>query len=45
MAAWRIRHLDWQVRTTREWQQLIQPEIESTSAKEISGDAVTAPAS
>jgi tetratricopeptide (TPR) repeat protein len=45
MAAWRIRHLEWQARTTREWQQLIQPTVESTNPPEGPGTVVAAPTS
>jgi hypothetical protein len=45
MAGWRIRHLEWQARTTREWQQLIQPTVESTNPPEGPGTAIAAPAS
>lgn len=45
MAGWRIRHLEWQARTTREWQQLIQPTVESTNPPKDPGSAVAAPAS
>lgn len=45
MASWRIRHLDWQARTTREWHQLTRPEVESSSTPGSSTPKVPSPAS